>query len=185
MKEGAQQLNDNYAEFIARLDAAARKLTDRNDSLNTSLEILTLLADQNRAGLTAWEERRATVSGQLERRGEGPETNSLKELLEVALRMTPTFRNRVDRIEQRLSLLRKRSDELSNSLSELRKSKLKPTTSRVLAQEKANLSRAVAELSGSPQGPVGALPDASLLDDLKRTREAIVLAEALLEVKGQ
>lgn len=185
MKGRAQQLNDNYAEFIARLDTATLKLTERNDSLNTSLEILTLLAEQNRAGLSAWEERRATLSGQLERRAEGPETDSLKELFEVALRMTPMFRNRVDRIEQRLSLLRKRSDDLSKSLLELRKSKLKLTTSRVLAQEKANLSRAVAELSGTPQGPVGGLPDAGLLDDLKKAREAIVLAEALLEVKGQ
>lgn len=185
MKEGAQQLTDNYAEFIAQLDAAALQLTDRLDSLSTSLEVLVLLADQNRVGLTAWEERRATLGGLLEKRAECSETSSLKELLDVALRMTPMFRNRTDRIEQQLSLMRERSDELSKSLLELRKCKLKLTTSRVVAQEKANLSRAVMELSGTPQGSVGALSDAGLLDDLKKAREAIVLAEALLEVKGQ
>ena len=95
------------------------------------------------------------------------------------------FRNRTDRIEQQLSLMRERSDELSKSLLELRKCKLKLTTSRVVAQEKANLNRAVMELSGTSQGSVGALSDAGLLDVLKKARVAIVLAEALLEVKGQ
>ncbi|MGY2743440.1 hypothetical protein [Pseudarthrobacter sp. S3] len=184
MKEGTQ-LNDNYAQFIARLDAATQSLSSRRDSLSTSLEILVLLADQNRAGLLAWEQRRANTSKLLEKNPQRPEAESLRELLEVALRMEPMFRNRTERIGQRLALLGNRSDELTKSLVELEKSKTKLDSSRMLAQERDNLSRAVAQLAGTAQGPFGGLSDAGLLDDLKKAREAIVLAEALLEVKGK
>ncbi|MDF9751583.1 hypothetical protein [Arthrobacter sp. ES3-54] len=179
------QVNDNYAQFIARLDTATENLSNRRQSLNKSLAILTLLADQNRAGLEAWVQRRTNTSKLLAEHSQGPETDSLRELLEVALRMEPMFRNRTERIGQRLALLRKRSDELTKSLMELEKSKVKLDSSRMLAQERDNLSRAVAKLAGTPEGSVGGLSDAGILDDLKKAREAIVLAEALLEVKGK
>lgn len=179
------QVTDNYAQFIARLETATKNLSNRRQSLSKSLAILTLLRDQNLAGMESWEQRRAKTSKLLAEHSQGPEAESVRELLEVALRMEPMFRNRTERIGQRAELLRKRSDELTKSLVELEKSKAKLESSRMLALERDNLSRAVAKLAGTPEGPVGGLSDAGILDDLKRAREAIAFAEALLEVKGK
>ena len=185
MKEEVQQLNDNYAQFIARLETATKNLTDRRDSLNKSLAVLVQLRDQNKAGLKSWSERRTSTSKLLAQKSGAHNVESLNDLLEVALRMEPMFRNRTDRIDQRVALLRERSNELTRSLLELEQSKLKLDASRMLAQERTNLSRALADLAGTPEGPVGAVQDTGPLDDLKKAREAIVLAEALLEVKGK
>ncbi|WP_230009092.1 hypothetical protein, partial [Microbacterium sp. Bi128] len=132
------QVTDNYVQFIARLDAATENLNNRRQSLSKSVAILTLLRDQNLAGMESWEQRRAKTSKLLVEHSQGPEVESLRELLEVALRMQPMFRNRTERIGHRLELLRKRSDELTKSLVALKMSKAKLESSRMLAQERDN-----------------------------------------------
>ncbi|WP_139359476.1 hypothetical protein [Arthrobacter sp. SRS-W-1-2016] len=63
-------------------------------------------------------------------------------------------------------------------------SKQKLTSSRKLAEERENLSRVVLGLAGTPDGSATATPDGGLREDLRAASEAVVLAEALLELKG-
>lgn len=99
--------------------------------------------------------------------------------------MESTFRTPTERVRERLDEIQVRFHEIDISLMDLEKSKAKLTTSRMLAQERANLSRAVMELAGTPDTVTGASPDGGLAHDLKRARQAVVLAEALIEVKGR
>ena len=177
---------DNYDEFIGRLDAASAKLKVRRNTLNVILEILALLMRQNTTGLQLWEQRLhvceellAGTAGKPKRR------TALVELHEVALKMEPLFRNRAQRVDVRLAAVRARCDEINRSLNGLAKSKTKLTSSRMLSQERENLSRAIGELSGTADAAAVVIPDPGLSSDLQDARHAIILAEALLEAKRE
>lgn len=176
---------DNYAEFLARLNAASGSLRGRRESLATTLELLTGLFNLNHTGLQLWEQRLRTVTHLVDRHaGEPARKATLVELQEIASKMEPMFRTRTERIEARRSAIRERCAEIDRALRELEKSRLKLNSSRMLAQERENLSRAVTDLAGTPEGPVAAISDSGLREDLQGARRAIILAEALLEVKG-
>jgi hypothetical protein len=156
----------------------------RRDSLDTTLEILTVLFRQNNAGLQLWEDRLLRCDALLADSAKIPEREAgLIELREIALKMEPLFRNRTHRIEDRLTVVRARRDEINKSLDGLEKSRMKLTSSRMLAQERENLSRAVGELVGTPDTAAVVNPDPGLRSDLQDARHAIILAEALLEAK--
>ncbi|MBP1137333.1 hypothetical protein JOE31_003565 [Arthrobacter sp. PvP023] len=175
---------DNYEEFIGRLDAASAKLTVRRDSLDTTLEILTVLFRHNNAGLQLWEERLIRCDALLADSAKVPEREAaLGELHEIALKMEPLFRNRTQRIGDRSTVVRARRDEINKSLAGLEKSRMKLTSSRMLAQERENLSRVIGELVGTPDAAAAVNPDPGLRSDLQDARHAIILAEALLEAK--
>lgn len=176
---------DNYAEFLERLDAAAASLTERRESQDRTLEIVDLLYKQNYTGLRLWEDRRAKVEEVLAGcSADSGTARTLSELRDIAVKMEPMFRTRTARARHRLAVLRGRREEITHSLTELEQSKIKLTSSRMLAQEHENLSRAVADLAGTPGGGIEVLPDVGLREDLKHAREAVILAEALMEVKG-
>ena len=183
-RTSAQQV-DNYDGFITRLDAASKQLTVRRDVLSRTTSIISMLLNQNTTDLRNWEQRLATVSGLLDRHT-GSESNrhDLTELHVVAQRMDTMFRNRVERVGARLALIQQRTDEINRSLLQLYQSRMKLTSSQMVTQERANLNRAVAELGGPLDAGTAALPDAGLHSDLQQAREAVVLAEALLELKG-
>lgn len=177
---------DNYEEFIGRLDAASAKLKVRRNTLNEIIEILSLLMRQNTTGLQLWEQRLhvceellANAAGKPARRA------ALTELHEVALKMEPLFRNRVQRVDVRLAAVRARCEEINSSLKGLEKSRIKLTSSRMLSQERENLSRAIGELSGTADATAVVNPDPGLRSDLQDARHAIILAEALLEAKRE
>lgn len=175
---------DNYEEFIGRLDAASAKLTVRRNSLDTTLEILTVLFRQNSAGLQLWEDRLIRCSALLTDSAKIPEREAASvELHEIALKMEPLFRNRTQRIGDRSTVVRARRDEINKSLAGLEKSRMKLTSSRMLAQERENLSRVIGELVGTPDAAAVVNPDPGLRSDLQDARHAIILAEALLEAK--
>ena len=175
---------DNYEEFIGRLDAASAKLMVRRDALDITLEILALLFRQNNTGLRLWEDRLSRCDGLLaDIAGKPGREAALIELHEIALKMEPLFRNRTQRIGDRLAVVRARSDEINKSLAGLEKSKMKLTSSRMLAQERENLSRAIGELVGTSDAAAVVTPDPGLRSDLQDARHAIILAEALLEAK--
>jgi hypothetical protein len=62
---------------------------------------------------------------------------------------------------------------------------MKLTSSRMLAQERENLSRAIGELVGTSDAAAVVNPDPGLRSDLHDARHAIILAEALLEAKRE
>ena len=76
-----------------------------------------------------------------------------------------------------------RRDAIDKSLLELEVSRVKLNSSRMLSQDRENLSRVFSELAGSA-GAAPTIPDLGLRRDLKEAREAVILAEALMEVKG-
>ena len=177
---------DNYEEFIGRLDAASAKLKARRNTLNEIVEILALLLRQNTTGIQLWEQRLHVCEELLAHAaGEPDRSTALMELHEVALKMEPLFRNRVQRVDVRLAAVRARCEEINSSLRGLEKSKIKLTSSRMIAKERESLSRAIGELSGTPDAVAVANPDPGLRSDLQDARHAIILAEALLEAKRE
>lgn len=183
---GHEGLKDNYAQFIEQLDAASRNLTARREPLTRTLEILDVLLRQNALGLKLWEGRIANVGKLAENEVRSADKQrALGELHEVALRMESMFLNRTQRIREKQASFQGRRDEISKSLLELDRSRLKLTSSRTLSRERENLNNAVADLAGAPQGATTGSADLGLRTDLNEARRAIVLAEALMEVKGK
>ncbi|WP_157768931.1 hypothetical protein [Pseudarthrobacter sulfonivorans] len=178
---------DNYGEFIGRLKSAAAKLTPRRDALSAALDAAGLLLDQNNAGVEFWGQRRTRVRQLLNLQAAKQQARtyrSLSELHEVALKMEQMFTNRAQRLQQVCSGIRARRDHINAALVELDKSTVKLASSRRIAQERENLSKIAADLSVSADNLSFGVPDPGLRDSLREAREAIILAEALLEVKG-
>jgi hypothetical protein len=178
---------DNYAEFIGRLDAAAGKLTPRRDALNMALGAAELLFRQNQAGSELWGQRLTRIGQLLDRHPTNQQTrtySALRELHDVAVKMEQMFSSRAQRVQQVCSVIGARRDQISASLFELDKSKVKLKSSKMLMQERENLRKVAADLSVPVEGTSHGFPDPGLRESLREAREAIILAEALLEVKG-
>ncbi|MDQ0617418.1 hypothetical protein [Arthrobacter globiformis] len=178
---------DNYGEFIARLDAAAGKLTPRRDALATALSAAELLVTQNQTGLELWRQRLSLISQLLARHSgthEARRYSTLRELHDVAAKMERMFTSRTQRVQGVCRAIRARRDQIDTSLFELEKSRVKLTSSRMLALERDNLRKVADDLAVSPEGTSLGFPDPGLRESLREAREAIILAEALLEVKG-
>ena len=181
---GSPTPKDNYAQFIEQLDAASRNLTARREPLTRTLEILDVLFRQNNLGLKLWEDR-STKVGRLvaEEVKSADKSLALSELHEVSRQMERMFLNRTQRIGEKRAAIQARREEISKSLLELDRSRLKLTSSRTLSRERENLNKTLADLVGTPQGTTTGSADPGLRADLNEARRAIVLAEALLEVK--
>ncbi|WP_461163609.1 hypothetical protein [Arthrobacter sp. R4-81] len=176
---------DNYEGFIERLDSATANLERRRDLLDRSLDVVQVLFKQNITGLQLWSQRRGRVSDLLDSYGGKPAGyRALGELNDAAVKMETLFRNRTRRIDEHMAVIRERSNIIDNSLGELEKSRAKLHSSRIVSQDRENLNKAIAELSGTPDRAISSVPDAGLRDALQEARQAIILAEALLEVKG-
>lgn len=178
---------DNYTEFIGRLDAAAGKLTPRRDALNNALGAAELLFNQNHAGLELWGQRLSLISQLLARNTatrQARRYSTLQELHDVAAKMEQMFTNRTQRVQGVCHAIRARRDRINTSLFELEKSRVKLTSSRLLALERENLRKVADDLSVPAEGIGLDFPDPGLRESLREAREAIILAEALLEVKG-
>ncbi|MGY3380895.1 hypothetical protein ACVWYS_002852 [Arthrobacter sp. TE12231] len=185
-KRGPETLRDNYAQFIEQLDAASKNLRARHASLNRTLAMVGVLFNQNELGLILWKERRTRLGKLVAKETKSPDKeNSLRELHEVALRMESMFLLRTQRIGEQQAAVKGRFEEINKSLLDLDRSKLKLHSSRMLSRDRENLNRAVAGLAGTPQGASAASADLGLRDDLNEARRAIILAEALLELKGK
>lgn len=183
MKEPTGTLMDNYAEFLQRLDAATESLAQRHDALLRVRAVLSSLLSDNQSGYQQWADRQVRVKGLLgspDLAG-GP---GLQDLHAVAVNMESVFRTRSSNVAGRLASVQARINEIAGPLHDLHMSKQKLTTSRRIAEERENLSRVVQGAAGTAEGASIATPDAGLRDDLKAAREAVHLAEALLEVKG-
>ncbi|WP_354214924.1 hypothetical protein [Arthrobacter sp. UYCo732] len=174
---------DNYAEFLRRLDTAAASLKKRQTKLDTARAVVSTLADQNEFGLQQWTKRRAKLE-MLLGGNDVPATTALKDLRGISANMVSVFGTRAERVSSRLAAVQARLDEINRSLQALELSKQKLTSSRRIAEERENLSRTVLGLAGTAEGIAAPTPDGGLRDDLKAAREAVLLAEALLELKG-
>lgn len=179
-----RELTDNYVQFIEQLNSASINLRARQDSLGMSLQIAGMLFNQNELGLKLWEERRIELEKLLSKQDLPPaKADSLRELHEVAIRMESTFRLRTQRIREKQFMVAANFDEIDKSLVELDRSKLKLHSSRMQSRDHEYLNRVVADLSGAAQRATPSSTDPGLREDLNEARKAIILAEALLELK--
>lgn len=175
---------DNYTEFIQRLDAASAKLQRRRESVGTALDVLTWLHTRHFTGLQQWEQRTERVARRLDTRmGTPPAYKSLSDLEDIARNMESMFRKRTERIDERLAVVQQRCDEIDRSLRELERSRMKLESSRMLRFDRENLRKAMTDLAGTADASISEAQDPSLRDELGYAREAIALAEALLELK--
>jgi chromosome segregation ATPase len=175
---------DNYAAFLSRLDTATTSLSARARSLDKALTAVSLLLEPYQSAVRQWERRRVHVSEQLARHSRTPQAYAaLSELYDMAAKMESMLRNRAQRVTEKMSVMQGHRDAIEKSLRELELSRAKLKLSRRLAQDRENLSRAFSELAGST-GAAATIPDLGLRSDLKEAREAVILAEALMEVKG-
>ena len=174
---------DNYAAFLARLDAATTSLSTRARALDKALPAISLLLGRYQRALRGWERRLVRVNEELARHSGEPQRSALGELQRTAVQMGSMHSAQVLRLTEKLSLMQGRRDAISRSLLELEASRAKLDASRRLSKDRENLSRALYELAGTGGG-VAKIPDLGLRNDLKEAREAVILAEALLEVKG-
>lgn len=184
MKTDEPPGQDNYDAFLARLDAATASLSTRAASLDKALAAVALLLGPYESAVWNWEQRRLHVSGQLARHSGSPQSyTALGELHEVAVNMEAMFRDRVQRLRDKLSVMHGRREAIDKSLLELELSRVKLTSSRLLSEDREKLSAVFSALAG-PTAATSALPDRGLLSDLREARKAVILAEALMEVKG-
>ncbi|MCU1532175.1 MAG: hypothetical protein JWO49_1746 [Arthrobacter sp.] len=176
--------HDNYAAFLSRLDSATTSLSTRAKSLDRALTAVSLLLEPYQSAVRQWERRRVRVSEQLARHPGNPQKyTALSELHDTAVKMESMFRSRTQRVTEMLSVMQGRRDAIDKSLLELEMSRVQLNSSRMLSQDRENLSRAFAELAG-PTSAAATIPDPGLRSDLKKARAAVILAEALMEVKG-
>lgn len=177
-------LHDNYDAFLARLDDATKNLSTRAATLDRAVAAVALLVGPYESAVRTWERRRHDVSGQLAcHTGSAQSYAALSDLHDVAAKMETMLRARVQRVAGKLAVMQDRRAAIDGSLLELELSRVKLKASRMLAQDRERLSRILAALNGSTVAPT-ALPDPGLVSDLREAREAVVLAEALIEVKG-
>lgn len=174
---------DNYAEFLERLDKAAASLKKRQAKLNHALLVVSYAATQNRFGYAEWATRHEKLEDLLAGK-DVANTAALTDLHAISTNMVSVFQGRAERVTARLAAVQGRVDEINKSLNALERSKQKLTSSRKVAEERENLNKAMLGLAGTAEGIAGATPDGGLGDDLKSAREAVLMAEALLEVKG-
>ena len=152
--------------------------------MDKALAAVSLLLEPYESAVRKWERRRQYVSEQLAAHSGSPQSyTALCELHIVAGKMESMLRGRVERIREKLAVIQSRREAIDRSLLELELSRIKLTSSRMLSQDREELSGIFSELAGSTVA-TGAIPDMGLLSDLKEAREAIILAEALIEVKG-
>lgn len=175
--------HDSYAAFLARLDAATSSLSTRAASLDKALKAVSLLLEPYQSAVRKWERRRILVAGQLARHAGTAQTyTALGELHDMAAKMESMLRLRSQRVMEKLAVMQGRREAIDKSLLALEVCRVKLNSSRMLSQDRENLSRAFSELAGST-GAAATIPDLGLRRDLKEAREAVILAEALMEVK--
>lgn len=178
------QPHDNYDSFLSRLDAATTSLSTRAGSLDKALAAVSLLVEPHESAVRKWERRRHYVSGQLAVHSGSPQSHTaLRELHDMAVQMESMLRGRLQHVTEKLSVMRGRREAIDKSLLELELSRVKLNSCRMLARDRENLGSIFSALTGATVA-TSALPDMGLLSDLKEAREAVILAEALVEVKG-
>lgn len=175
---------DNYATFIARLDEAIATLRLRRASIDQVKPLLVLLHKQNQTGFTLWSERRLHVDELLTKDHNNPASfKHLAELLETARTLERKFQGRSHRIQGQLQRMEDSRKNVERSLIDLEKSKAKLNMSLTLTKDREILNHAITALDNVSGSPGTRANDNGFIVDLKSARNAIFLAEALLEVK--
>ena len=156
----------------------------RASSLDKALAAVLLLLGPYQSAVREWERRRLDLGEQLARQSWSPQTHTaLSELHDVAVKMQSMLAGRTQRVTEKLSVMHGHRAAIHQSLLELEASRVKLNSSRMLSQDREKLGSIFSTLAGSSVA-APAFADMGLLSDLREAREAVILAEALIEVKG-
>ena len=184
MKRQSVPAPDNYEEVLSRLDDAATNLNTRAAALDKAITAVTMLLEPYESAVRKWERRRMYVGGLLDRHTGTPQAyTALGDLRDMASKMEAMLRARSQRLAEKVLSMQGRRAAIGTSLLELELSRAKLASYRELSQDREKLSRIFSELAGSARA-AGPVSDAGLFGDLREAREAVILAEALMEVKG-
>src|SRR5689334_17787032 len=114
---------DNYGEFLHRLDAAAKSLTERREALKRARTVVEAAFENNDYGRREWAKRLDKVEQLMA--GRAAPDAKLQELHSVATNMLSMFQTRADRVGARLAAVDMRISELDAPLQDLNLSKVK------------------------------------------------------------
>lgn len=180
-----QEPTDNFATFDSRLDTALGNLTKRHQSIGFGREALTELVHSNQVAAGKWASERRKVTAIIQNyKGDADGYSVLNELLDTATRMEELFNLRMKRAIDKEKSIDAQGEAIMASVAELQASKDRLGFSKMLHEDREKLRQTAVELGGLDGFPAVAISDGGLPVDLKNAREAIAMAEALLEVKG-
>lgn len=180
-----QEPADNYAQFESRLDSAIKSLSARNSSITVGQEIINQLIIDNRVSMSRWSKELRSVTAIISHYDGGDEGyRTLADLLDTATRMEALFRQRLERLREKQKAVDANQTAIMASISELEASKHRLGFSRMLHDDREKLRQTALELGGLDNSVATSIGDGGLPVDLKNAREAVAMAEALLEVKG-
>lgn len=177
----AEETTDNYAVFMDRLENAIVTLRGKRALVDLAAPLVAELYRENQVGHQGWVDRRREVEAAIdEYRGDTTGYELLADLLRDATTLERTFEERTRRLEGKRRMIEDRHKDLDASLMELEQSKAKLDLSRMLTQDRSALSRTMSQ----DRSVMGTAVTGGIDAELESAREAVFLAEALVEVKG-
>ncbi|WP_247828846.1 hypothetical protein [Arthrobacter antioxidans] len=177
----AEESTDNYAVFMDRLENAVVTLREKRALVDLAAPLVAELYRENQVGHQGWVDRRREVEAAIdEYRGDTTGYELLADLLRDATTLERTFEERTRRLEGKRRMIEDRHKDLDASLMELEQSKAKLDLSRMLTQDRSALSRTMSQ----DRSVMGTAVTGGIDAELESAREAVFLAEALVEVKG-
>lgn len=176
-------LQDNYAEFTGKIDAAREKLQKRFNSLVKSLELVQEVLDNSTGAHSQWERRHASLKSMVAAYNGGDEgLKHLNDFLMTAERMESASSHQADLVRARRDDMQATHTEIQKALNELDEAKSKLELSRYESNARSSLSHISSSITSPDLPPVDT--NVELQGDITQARLAIASAEALVEIKG-
>lgn len=177
---------DNYAAFKLRLSKASKDLTSRNVSVTGHLQVLKKMLECNTASFYKWDSEfdnvssiRADYTGGDEGRG------TLDDLVDTASRMKTLFTKRMAVLQSQITAIESNRTAICAAIADVNASINKLELSKLLHKDREKLLHAERQLSGFDGAPALTPGHHGLPLELHPAREAVAMAEALLELKGR
>lgn len=174
---------DNHEAFKKRLTSASHDLKKRQENLSRYICVLEFLLEQNREALWNWSQQHKYAHDIQQAYTGGAEGYQIiGDLVTTASRMKSLFGKRVNVLNEKHMAVEANSDVVAKAIADLDASYTKLGLSKMLQDGKAKLLATESALNGSISPVEANSPVMS--QELHAAREAVAMAEALLELKG-
>lgn len=175
---------DNYEEFKDRLLSASEDLKKRKGNVARQALLVQSLLEQNLDALEKWKLQHSKVHSIQDAYDGGADGYAIiSDLVDTADRMVNMFSKRVKVLSQKVASVTTNYEVIEESLHELTVSISKLELSKMFHDDKTKLMEVESSLSGPTYSDFDQ-SGVSLNKELSHAREAVIMAEALLEVKG-
>lgn len=177
--------NDSYSAFMKRLETAIFTLREKRALIDLTKPLVAALHGDNQVGYEGWVNRRRLIEDAIDQYQGSPKGyETLAALLRDAKTLERTFEERANRVQKKLRLIEEQQNQIDASIMDLEQSQAKLELSRMLTQERNALNKTIATLDGGATRTAATVGGAALGAEIRSAREAVFLAEALLEIKG-